>query len=1288
MKKQVLIVGLLVASLANATAVKLSLPAQRALANATAVKLSLPAQRALAREISNKLLSHVINDRNLQVAKTTFLTDDGKLFEKFQDALHQYVEYSERCAQQPDLLQNYARFLQGEDVNFTDSAYEIIKNAPNLSLGSSETPLKLTRTGNTKEEIARIFEYARSRHMHREQRQGEHSMLELNLALQPYYQNNPTTAQVIVDHQELLKAMPSFNTKLTQQEYEHLLAYAEQGKMDYYKVVDEAHIVVMATEERERVLRGLLRNQGLTEEFITRELPRINQHLNDQQTVIIALHSEPSMLTVPNSGRDQDTDALAALRQHDEVSASQYLVLWRQDATTEELGYVLLEYDNDGWQLASEKKFDSDSVSMHSKVNHLDLFDFDSPDRQERQVFRYMKGKLIENYDVTYAQLQDPRTIYDAIGKFLIDMNWSQHKFGQVIYPQDSKQAALFIANYKTWLTEEYDENLAVGGVFGKIQAALTTEKANLSNSDKLKTINLFLAQLPSLIAKAAFVENIANVMGEKGFTTNERRRQLFTEAIDNYLIAMFKWGGMGKLLSSFNSPSINSTQVFKIMPILAQHGVTDRQLKDKIFTENVFNKLSEGKIVTEQNLNKMRMLLNKQEIEKLVANFDDLPFAKQELVERILSLPLLIQRDGLAKKLANGLSSPSALQQALRNIEAKSMYRPLAEHLLAEIAKLKDKPRMDFVRSILEKIKNTSQQEQDFRRQYFLDKKSPIIYFISPSYAHEVNGKSYLLPVVKIGQVDYSDDYVERHINGNELSLEVDREKLSKHKRFKQIFATGIDAILVDAQVIPSVNDHKMRALILELFADDMRQAEQAMLQGISSGDGDTEFLQFNVDNVEVHDPDGRPLMAREDFIRKILSVIGLAWQETRKRFDAHGYVSVATPVRASTSNSETVKHSSQEDTGFLQRELPVELKPKQTTRQQQPERETQNTQATPRAPPQPSAEQLRREAEAQAQRELDAKITQLIKSIGRQDLPADTPIWLHLRALIHYADTNIDALAQRADLRDKQERFLAFTAPEATTLPTVQELEAVALALGKYMDKREDISDKHKHQVYNTLQKELEQIKQKLVAHELDLARPTDSKQPPTPKEDIAAQEETSPATRLPPTGTLKKIAAADVEDFLQGELLPTYALFSELMLALDVNDVRELTAKFNETLDMVNSNVILPQEEKIQRLSIPLDTHLIGYERGESDFIDRTLWKLQIIATYIEHPQKNAIAHLLNEIIRAARIQRFATVEQLNTALKNNGEEAQVTAEDFSFIKVLAEESHQKWQEDWLE
>ena len=87
-------------------------------------------------------------------------------------------------------------------------------------------------------------------------------------------------------------------------------------------------------------------------------------------------------------------------------------------------------------------------------------------------------------------------------------MNWNWHEFSRMFYPNDSKQAALFVANYNRIILEEEIQKL--------VRTVLQSERDKLSDSQKAATIDDFLNELPTLIAKEMFMKLATTTISDK----------------------------------------------------------------------------------------------------------------------------------------------------------------------------------------------------------------------------------------------------------------------------------------------------------------------------------------------------------------------------------------------------------------------------------------------------------------------------------------------------------------------------------------------------------------------------------------------------------------------------------------------------------------------------------------------------------------------------------------------------------------------------------------------------
>ena len=178
-------------------------------------------------------------------------------------------------------------------------------------------------------------------------------------------------------------------------------------------------------------------------------------------------------------------------------------------------------------------------------------------------------------------------------------------------------------------------------------------------------------------------------------------------------------------------------------------------------------------------------------------------------------------------------------------------------------------------------------------------------------------------------------------------------------------------------------------------------------------------------------------------------------------------------------------------------QQEFPVELPdPAVLQKQKKQLRELQRKarQRNKTAAPKMTAEQRRQQAQSEAERnrkkeqreakqkaadELIQKIVKLSLMVGKTSLPADTPVWLHLRAVINYAGIDVQSLAQRTDLKDMQTRFFALVAQDAAVLPEASDLASIELALEKFIKKRNDLLPRRKSIVRDRVYDEMYKLK-----------------------------------------------------------------------------------------------------------------------------------------------------------------------------------------------------------------
>ena len=1274
----------------------------------SASKISLPVRHILAERISQFLYDAKMTQIILipHLIPSQQRNDAGR---EYRDTLKQAI------ASQPNLLEDYIQLWQDPSLStdkFAQSIYGLARDTadkfvkePILHDGNSYSlEWKWTDQVDTSPITARERKSMLAQSF-ASFRQGDHVFSEKqgSSSLSGFYSaiaDDPSSSEKMQKHVnsrlELLEAYPLFDTKLNEYEIDHLIDYIiESGGSSIEKLNEEIDNTIKATMAEEVTLQKLLTNHGLEHRFIEKQLSSIQRHLYDKQVVIIGLENDQSLITIPNKGDDQDLEVIGKLRTLKQQDVSRYLAFWRQDAGQMELGYTLLERDkHGGWKVPPpDRKSDIDSISMHEKISPLEIFN-----KQARGGLKYLHpDKILGMYsptfvfDVTFSQLKESKFIFDSTRQFLFKMGWNWYKFGKTIYPNNRKKAELFIATYEDNLIKEYadiiqnnnDRHSTTDGMFKDIQVALESLKSTLSSTEKITTIDFFLSDLNHLVAKSSLIAVVITALKKGYLTDDEKKRQLLEQAIDNYRLSFIRLVGIDGLFDTFAKELFKQgiPIVFDILNYLLQHGLTNTQIRQKILTDKVLNNLIEDIIVPEHNLNAMRDLLSEQKVRSIIDKLSDVE-DKNALVMEIMTLPFSTQLQGLAKKLINGLSSNENLLTVLHNVEEKSMYKPVSTMLIDLMDNMQSsKEKIGFISNIRETLNTAYDSERLARKKYFLSNRSFIVYFVAPI----IDSTGETVPFIKVGQIEYDEKYVLK--DGS-----IDLKELSQHKRFKkEIFAAGIDYKIIHAASPPAINDNKMHEIILESFGDKrIRRANQEQLKGISSGDGITEFFEIISDDVVI--VDNAKLIAIEKLNENVKSIAEASIDEALTRFMVHGYVPVTKSSTPHTSSSGSTKYLTTKNTGFLQWELPVKLNPEKKQHNREtlnPKANSKTLQAAPRAPPTPkSKEQLRLEAEEEAERKLNEQSKQLARIIEREGVPTDTPPWLHLRTLISYTGTSQKNLANYAGIRKNKERFFAIIAQDTATLPSSDELKAIEQALTKYVE-TDNLTDSNKKRILNVIDRDMELIKQNIEKKKFELARPNPAEKSSEKKEvnDDIGKEVTDNASRTPYKNTLKKISAADVDNFLHGELRPTYRSFSELMLELDVNTVQELTAKLNETLIAVNAR-IASKQEKIQLLSTPFHTHLIGYELGTSNFRDITLGKLQIIAEHIEHPEQDKIVRLIEDIIRAAHIQYYETVEQLNNALQNYEKKIRsINPKEFVEIQKLTDKARKEWAEDWL-
>ena len=272
-----------------------------------------------------------------------------------------------------------------------------------------------------------------------------------------------------------------------------------------------------------------------------------------------------------------------------------------------------------------------------------------------------------------------------------------------MLYPQDSEQAALFVTEYRDRILDE--------GTLNNMQTALQKKRGELSDARKATTIDNFLAEMPTLMAKEKFIKTMEMLAAKADSqAVNIESYQLLEILYNKYTIDMLRWQYLPTQLLVAN------VTVAEAIGMLSQAGVTEQQLIDHVFTPHVFNKLVLGKIVNEQDLNAMRMLVNEENFTALKAKITGGSGHLQgeqlaAMIKVYYNMPLVVQSDGFFKKIASGASSNQNLLKALETVEKDSIYHHLAVKLLHDLNSMSKKKRTSMLSKIRKNINNAQKQ-------------------------------------------------------------------------------------------------------------------------------------------------------------------------------------------------------------------------------------------------------------------------------------------------------------------------------------------------------------------------------------------------------------------------------------------------------------------------------------------------------------------------------------------------------------------------------------------------
>lgn len=312
----------------------------------------------------------------------------------------------------------------------------------------------------------------------------------------------------------------------------------------------------------------------------------------------------------------------------------------------------------------------------------------------------HIKGVPI-NFGTTLAQLLENRFLAGITVQFLVSMGWNWQDFSTMIYPDDKEQAALFVASYSNSMFEEETQQ--------HMQSVLQKEKTKLSDPQKINAIDEFLAELPLLITKEKFIRTSVIANADGTLPLNEEKEKLMALVRDYHTKDMLRWEYLPTDLLTSHDMIIEYP-----IGLLYERGVSQQLLQRLAITPQAYDKLARGKILTEQDLYAVRMLINEENfktITEITSDHSDLNKKSlnnfhSEMERSYYFIPLILQRDGFYKKIAKGEISHQNLLKTLAAVEQDSFYYPLAVKLLQELNGMSKRERKTTLSSIISNIK------------------------------------------------------------------------------------------------------------------------------------------------------------------------------------------------------------------------------------------------------------------------------------------------------------------------------------------------------------------------------------------------------------------------------------------------------------------------------------------------------------------------------------------------------------------------------------------------------
>ncbi len=273
-----------------------------------------------------------------------------------------------------------------------------------------------------------------------------------------------------------------------------------------------------------------------------------------------------------------------------------------------------------------------------------------------------------------------------------------------------------------------------------------------------------------------------------------------------------------------------------ELAQLMFDKGVTEKQLREHVFTPTIFAKLLANETITEPELAAWQQSLSREELTSLLTQLGVAAPSAQALVDATASLLTVLQLEGFTRATAAGMDSNAKFITQLRDmVAADSMYAPLAREILTDANAFKPqrgkRKRRKHNKSQTSALSTLRQELQAVEAKMFVARKN----YLSTSrdyllYSFVVNGDATLF---KIGQANFR-DYVADGKNADvELLVAQELVGMVATRQAEQIE-------IVTLMQRDGMSASALLAVMLEFYgargSNELRAATAAELDGIAA--------------------------------------------------------------------------------------------------------------------------------------------------------------------------------------------------------------------------------------------------------------------------------------------------------------------------------------------------------------------------------------------------------------------------------------------------------------------